>query len=503
MMPNHSKLHGVVYTPDAVVKRICDNVLPSGTELAKASICDPSCGDGAFLAVVAHRLLAQLPRQSALRALSRMTGYDIDPVALSICHTRLQSILREHYPKAKVKWRLFQRDALNRPSFRRDYGTFTHVLGNPPYVRVQHLGNERRKQLGEKWRVAQGSTDFYLLFYELGLDLLRPGGKLGYIAPASWLRTNSGKALRTILATEHRVVKILDYGNHQVFENVTAYTAITVIEKSGIPKNIPFWRHDGERFRNAGTVLAHNLGAGRPWVASTRADRIRMRRMARSGPRLGDIANIHVGIQTLADKVFILPVSGESSGKSVTVQCIADNETVALERWMLRPILKASVMKNGQDPVERMIIYPYDSDGCLLPARQIASNAPQVWEWLKSQQARLLARDKGATNPKRWYGYGRDVSIVSGFGEKILSSGMNLRPNFQLCPDPRATFYSGYCVKPKPNIAVCIQNLLRALNSDDMAFFIRKISQPYQGGWMSYAKSYIQEFPVPEHIIAA
>ena len=114
MMPNHSKLHGVVYTPDAVVKRICDNVLPSGTELAKASVCDPSCGDGAFLAVVAHRLLTQLPRQSALRTLSRMTGYDIDPVALSICRTRLQSILREHYPKAKVKWRLFQRDALNR-----------------------------------------------------------------------------------------------------------------------------------------------------------------------------------------------------------------------------------------------------------------------------------------------------------------------------------------------------------------------------------------------------
>ena len=62
-----------------------------------------------------------------------------------------------------------------------------------------------------------------------------------------------------MLATEHRVVKILDYGNHQVFENVTAYTAIAVIEKSGIPKNIPCWRYDGAHFRNAGIIPAYNL----------------------------------------------------------------------------------------------------------------------------------------------------------------------------------------------------------------------------------------------------
>ena len=90
MTQDYTKLHGVVYTPDAVVRRICDNVLPTGTELAKASVCDPSCGDGAFLSAVAHRILTQLPRRSALRTLSRMTGYDIDKKALGICKERLQ-----------------------------------------------------------------------------------------------------------------------------------------------------------------------------------------------------------------------------------------------------------------------------------------------------------------------------------------------------------------------------------------------------------------------------
>ena len=502
-MPDRSKLYGVVYTPDAVVRRICTNVLPSGPELAKASICDPACGDGAFLVAVARQILRQLPRRTALRALSRITGYDIDQKAINACRKRLQEVLYQHYPNATVKWRLFRRDALDRNAFRKDHKTFTHVVGNPPYIRVQHLGRDRRKRLDQQWRVARGSTDFYLLFYELGLDLLQSGGLLGYITPASWLRTSSGKALRTMLANEHRVRKIMDYGNYQVFEKVTAYTAITIIEKHGTPQNIPCWRHNGAHFKNAGTIPALGLTAGHPWIASTHADRSRMQRLAKNGLRLGDIANIHVGIQTLADKVFILPVSNEKSNSAKTIQCDTESGPITLERWMLRPILKASVMKNGEDPVRRVIIYPYDSQGRLFPEERIANDAPKIFEWLKSQRARLLARDKGATDPVRWYGYGRGVSIVSGFGEKILSSGMNLTPNFQLCPDPDATFYSGYCVKPKPGFGLHINDLIQALNSSDMDFFIRKTSQPYQGGWMSYAKSYIQEFPVPEHIVTA
>ena len=502
-MPDHSKLHGVVYTPDAVVRRICDNVLPSGHELSKTSICDPACGDGAFLVAVTRKILRQLPRRAALRVLSRMAGYDIDRKAINICRKRLQTTLCQHYPNATVKWQLLRRDALDRSAFRKDYGTFTHVLGNPPYIRIQHLGDDRRKRLDQQWRVACGSTDSYLLFYELGLDLLRPSGLLGYIAPASWLRTSSGKALRTMLANEHRVRKILNYGNHQVFDKVTAYTAIAIIEKHGTPQNIPCWQHNGARFINAGTIPAPSLTTGQPWIASTRADRTRMRHLARNGLRLGDIAHIHVGIQTLADKVFILPVGDKKSSTAKTVQCSTESGPITLERWILRPILKASVMKNGKDPVQRVIIYPYDSKGRLLPEDRIARYAPKTLEWLRSQRTRLLARDKGAADPARWYGYGRDVSIVSGFGEKILSSGMNLKPNFQVCPDPDATFYSGYCVKPKLGLGLHIQDLLQVLNSNDMDFFIRKTSQPYQGGWMSYAKSYIQEFPVPEHIVTS
>ena len=238
-----------------------------------------------------------------------------------------------------------------------------------------------------------------------------------------------------------------------------------------------------------------------------------MQRLTERGPRLSEIADIHVGIQTLADGVFIRPIVETAGNQPASIRRLletslgyathlpwnTDDGTMLLERWILRPIVKASVLKDGCDPIQRAVIFPYDENGKLLSESYIADNAPVAYEWLSSNKPRLLNRDKGQFDPARWYAFGRHVSITSGFGPKILTSGMNRHPNFQLCPDPDATFYSGYCVKPKDDVD--LEKLLAALNSDDMDFFISHTSRPYQGGWMSYAKSFIKDFPVPRSVL--
>ncbi|MDD9857006.1 MAG: hypothetical protein OXU96_02985, partial [Gammaproteobacteria bacterium] len=80
-------------------------------------------------------------------------------------------------------------------------------------------------------------------------------------------------------------------------------------------------------------------------------------------------------------------------------------------------------------------------------------------------------------------------------GEKLVTSGMNKRPNFQKCPAPEYTFYSGYCVKPKAGVD--LDELLAVLNSDEMDFYIHHTSRDYRNGWKSYAKSFIQDYGVP------
>ena len=502
MITSEKKQHGVVYTPEPIVGLILDNVLPSlEGELSDAAVCDPACGDGAFLASVAQRILTRLQRDDALTVLRRMTGYDIDHEAIAVCRQRLDVVLAGWYPEERVEWRLYQRNALDKRAFREDFGRFTHVVGNPPYVRVQHLEQSGRSRIAGQWNVIRGATDLYLVFYELGLDLLREGGILGYITPSSWLRSDSGSALRRMLVTRHTVKKIIDFAEHQVFDDATTYTVIAIIEKGGMCAAIPAEKFNGSAFEDAGAISVDYANPSESWVASTGVERERMNELVMRGPVLSDIADIHVGLQTLADDVFILPLARQSQVNRRYADCLPCNiggETVSLESWILRDVVKASVMKGGEDPVNRAVIFPYADDGKLLPEEYIAARPRQLTNGCRSKE-RLLNRDKGKFDPAKWYGFGRHVSIISGFGDKILTSGMNRHPNFQLCPNPEATFYSGYCIKPKQTVDMTA--LRDVLNSDDMDFFIRQTSRPYQGGWMSYAKSFIKDFPVPESIL--
>ena len=496
---NAVKSHGVVYTPEPVVARILDEAgLGSSAALATASVCDPACGDGAFLGPLAARILRSLPREEARATLERLVGADRDPEALAVCRARLNDLLRAADPGARLRWKLVEDDALGPDSLASFRGRFTHLVGNPPYVRVQNLEADGRRRLAGRFRLVRGATDLYLAFFELGLDLLQPGGRLAYITPSSWLRSDSGRSLRAELTHRHRVVRILDYGDHQAFPGVTTYTAIAVLEKDGVPGPVPVARFDGARFLSGGVVALESTAPGAPWVPFTPAERARLQDLEARGPRLGQVTHIHVGLQTLADEVFILR---KLAGANGALTCAAaDGHRIEIESEYCRPVVKASVLRNGVDPVERVVVWPYDPRGRLLPESTLAQEAPAAWDWLTTNRPRLLRRDKGNGDPGKWYGFGRRVSIVSGFGPKLLTSGMNRRPNFQAPVNRAATFYSGYCVKPA--IPLRLPALLEALNSDDMDFFVRKTSRPYQGGWMSYAKSFIADFPLPGELVA-
>ena len=479
---------GAVYTPRPIVDMILDGAgLANAEQLSNAEICDPACGDGAFLTAAAERVLRLLPKDEALRTLRRLAGFDIDVEAVERCRARLDEALHGRYPGARMDWRVRVCNAFDRAELEREWGRFTHAVGNPPYIRVQRLEEEGRAAVAGQWKTARGAYDSYLAFFELGLELLREGGTLGYIAPSSWLRSRAGRGLRTLLTLSHTVTRIVDFNDRQVFDKVSTYTAIVFIQKGGSTRQIPVERVGGGEEAFIETDESDPFGA---WTALTDAERRRMEALQRRGPQLGEIADIHVGLQTLADDVFIVPAEESLQ---------APRGSKGLEGWILRPIVKASVMKEGVDPVRRVAVYPYDRHGELLPEEVVAERAPSVYRWLTLNKERLLARDKGKTDPRRWYAYGRNVSIRSSFGEKILTAAMNREPNFQLCADPGAAFYAGYCVKPRTDADT--GRLLESLNSDDMDFFVRRIAQPYQSGWVSYAKSFIRRYPVPWDVV--
>ncbi|MXW84104.1 MAG: N-6 DNA methylase [Rhodothermaceae bacterium] len=490
------KYLGKVYTPKWIVDHMLRPLFGESLECVK--VCDPACGEGDFLAPIVEEICKRMAGATALEraglraTLEYITGYDVDGAAVRNCRQKLTKIVNKilGWSRDDSQWCIHHADALD--VWKRDQGTFDWVVGNPPYVRIQHLEADRREKIRSGgWKYFRGACDMYIIFFELGLHLLKDQGKLIFISPSGWLRNDAGKVLRKSLELNHGIRALYDFGNHQVFPGVSTYTCISHICKGNPDEKSAVYRYTGNRFNDSYRLVQSDSGWGV-------ADPASVKPKPAGAAKLRDIADIHVGIQTLADRVFILEVLGLNE-EFVIVQ--ADGRRFPVEKKAVRRILKASVMKQGQDKIERIVIYPYDCKGKLLPEEAFKEDFPLAYAWLLANKARLLARDKGTFNSKKWFGFGREVGIRSAQGEKIITSGMNPSPNFQICEDPETLFYSGYCIKPRLNID--LGALLRELNSPAMAAHVQTFAQPFRGGWYSYAKRYIQDFPVSPDLIRA
>ncbi|WP_293653630.1 Eco57I restriction-modification methylase domain-containing protein, partial [Thiolapillus sp.] len=109
-------------------------------------------------------------------------------------------------------------------------GGFDVVLGNPPYVRQERF-SEIKPWLEAHYAVYHGVADLYAYFFELGMKLLKPGGRLGYISSSTFFKTASGEPLRRFLLDNAVLENIVDFGDLQVFEGVTTYPAILTLNK--------------------------------------------------------------------------------------------------------------------------------------------------------------------------------------------------------------------------------------------------------------------------------
>ena len=112
-----------------------------------------------------------------------------------------------------------------------DQGGFDIVIGNPPYIELQDLGeiNKVYKKCG--FETYNSSGDIYCLFTEHGFNILKSGGILCYIMMNKWMKANYGKQLRTFIL-KHKIHSIIDYGDIQIFKNATTYPCIILLGNS-------------------------------------------------------------------------------------------------------------------------------------------------------------------------------------------------------------------------------------------------------------------------------
>jgi hypothetical protein len=121
-------------------------------------------------------------------------------------------------------WHLWFKDVF-------DEKGFDILIGNPPYIQLHKLGVETSEYEKAGFQTFARTGDIYCLFYELGNELLRPGGILCYITSNSWLKTQYGEALRKYLAENTNPLKLLNFEDTKIFHTATVETNILLLTK--------------------------------------------------------------------------------------------------------------------------------------------------------------------------------------------------------------------------------------------------------------------------------
>lgn len=247
--------------------------------LQSINVLDPACGSGAFLVYALDYLLAENKRIASIlgdnsedrfdqslfsdestidRILqTNLFGADINDESVEI--TKLSLWLKTARPGQKLTAldsnilcgnSLIEDDIVDpekafsfRKSFRKVFERrdgeenlgFHVVVGNPPYVSAMEMSRSmpetQRRYLKKNYKSSVGAVDLYIYFFERGVNLLREGGKLGYISPNRYLSASYGAGLRQWLVDNVQLETLIDYSDKVVFEDASTYPVITLLKK--------------------------------------------------------------------------------------------------------------------------------------------------------------------------------------------------------------------------------------------------------------------------------
>jgi hypothetical protein len=65
--------------------------------------------------------------------------------------------------------------------------------------------------------------NIYALFVERGLQLLKPGGILGFILPHKFFQAAYGQGLRKLIAEKNALMEVVNFRDNQIFEQASTY----------------------------------------------------------------------------------------------------------------------------------------------------------------------------------------------------------------------------------------------------------------------------------------
>ena len=217
-------------------------------------------------------------------------------------------------------------------------GGFDCIIGNPPYLKIEHIGESDRSYLSGTYKAFMKRYDTYGVFVEKAIDLLKNHGCCGMIIPSTVLNNISFRELRKLLLQSTTIQLIVNLGG-KVFKEANNDTLIPIFKKgktSGALTellDVPQYGGGLLSARSIGTKDLVRLATAPDYLFELRMsetiDAI-LSRMKSGGLRLGDICSVFQGFVTGGNEAYIVDqraIQKEKLEKSVCKPAVFGDET--------------------------------------------------------------------------------------------------------------------------------------------------------------------------------
>lgn len=389
---------------------------------------------------------------------------------------------------------------------------FDAIVGNPPYVRIQNMVKYIKEEIkyyqdsASGYVVAQSDTfDKYYLFIQRAIELLNENGVLGYIIPNKFFVVRGGKSLRAFIAKSSSLVRVVHFGVTQVFPDRSTYTAVLLLDKK---KRETF---GFKRVRKIYTeFLAGQIGyekyrnadySDNPWVfVSKQTEAVFTKIKNGNTTPLKDIAEIPVGLQTSADKIYIFQPEGETD---TTFKFTRNKIQYEVEKNICKPCLYDlsfrlldSISPNAQ------LIFPYNitpEKAEVFTEDEFQDNYPLAWAYLNSFKDVLSKRSINGSKDPKWYQFGRSQSLTKfHHAPKLIWPVLSREPdyiydvqNIQFTGGGNGPYYSLIS-----NSDYSPLYILGILTHPVIEAMVKSSASEFRGAYYSHGKQFIENLPI-------
>jgi hypothetical protein len=488
---------GAVFTRREVVDLILDlSQYTIDRPLWRFRLLEPSFGAGDFLLPAIERLLASY----SLKENADQVITDLKPCVRAVeIHTSTFNATRQRVIDLLVEKKLPPAAAMELADVWLIPGdfllaslphTFTHIVGNPPYVRQELIPPVLLKEYKARYTTIYDRADLYIPFIERCLKSLAPAGTLAIICADRWMKNKYGGPLRQLIDRQFSLRFYINMVDAPAFNSeVSAYPGIFVFanEKSETTRIVA----ESPKDLNSLGAMADQLlrlsppppvetldkiaNGEAPWIIKGARELDLLRRLENDFPTLEEAGcKVGIGVATGADRIFIAPF-----------------DELAVEPSRKLPLVKTKDIDTGDVCWRGLgVLNPFEETGELADL----SRYPRFADYLRLHEKAIRQRNCARNNEKGWYRTIDRIYTDLAATPKLLIPDIKGAAHIVYENGQYYPHHNLYYITSQGWSLLALQVVLKSPITD---FFIKAYSTQMRGGYLRFQAQYLRRLRIP------